>query len=317
MAAVRVPLVLPPVDDRPFDVVGVGLNCVDLLVRVRAFPEPDTKQSLERFDYQAGGQTASGLVACARQGWRARYIGRFGDDPHGERGRRSLTDEGIDLGASSVLPDTPTAFAVILVDAGTGTRTIMWHRDPRLNMTAADVPAEAVATGRVLLVDCHQTEAATEAARCARAAGMRVVLDVEKPRRNLDQLLHQTDVIIAAQDLPGMLTGEPDLERALTAMARRFPAAVICATLGRAGSLAVAAGQAIRTPGFQVPVVDTTGAGDVFRGGFIAAWLQAGEDAELEEVLRRANATAALNCRGLGARGGIPTRAEVDALVSS
>lgn len=317
MTTVRLPLVLPSGHDRGFDVVGLGLNCVDLLVRVAAFPEPDSKQPLERYEYQPGGQTASGLVACARQGWRARYVGRFGDDANGERGRRSLSDEGIDVGASRVLGETPTAFAVILVDGRTGTRTIMWHRDPRLNMGAADVQAEAVATGRVLLVDCHQTEASIAAARCARAAGMPVVLDVEKPRPNLEQLLRATDVIIAAQDLPGRLTGEPDVERALTLLARRFPAAVVCATLGSAGSIAVCQGVTIRTPGYEVPVVDTTGAGDVFRGGFISAWLQAGAGAVLEEVLRRANATAALSCRGLGARAGIPTRAEVDALVSA
>ena len=308
--------IMPAGHDRAFDVVGVGLNCIDLLVRVAAFPEPDTKQPLERFVYQAGGQTASGLVACARQGWRVRYVGRFGDDANGERGRRSLVDEGIDLSACTTVAGAPTAFAVILVDARTGTRTILWHRDPRIDMAAADVPVEAVASGRVLLVDCHQVGAATEAARRARAAGVPVVLDVEKSRPGLDGLLRETDVIIAAEDLPHQLTGEAELDTALRAMAQRFPASVICATVGAAGSVALVAGRVIRTPGYAVPVVDTTGAGDVFRGGFISAWLQAGADAELEDLLRRANATAALKCRGLGARAAIPTRAEVDALVS-
>ena len=94
-------------------------------------------------------------------------------------------------------------------------------------------------------------------------------------------------------------------------------APIICATLGREGTLTLVKGQEIRTLGFDVPVVDTTGAGDVFRGGFISGWFRYGVNANVEDVMTYANAAAALNCRAVGARAGIPSSDEVNRLVST
>jgi sulfofructose kinase len=99
-------------------------------------------------------------------------------------------------------------------------------------------------------------------------------------------------------------------------MQREFHAPLVCVTLGSKGSLARCGGREIRTPGFDVQCVDTTGAGDVFRGGFAAACLRY-PDAGLEDVLAYANAAAALNCRALGARGALPCADEVEHLLRS
>lgn len=310
----RLPLRLPARGTRPFDAVGFGLNSVDLLVVVADHPAPGTKQRLRQFERRPGGQAATAMVTCARLGWRARYIGRFGDDEHGRLGRQSLIDEGVDVSAATTVPGAANQFAIILVDGGSGERTILWDRDPALQVRPGEVPREALVSGRVLLVDCHETAAATEAARVARAAGIPTVIDVEQVRPGIGELLDQIDVIIAARDFPGELTGEP-LGQALHTLAREFRAALVCATLGPEGSLAVCQGREIRTPAFRVPVVDTTGAGDVFRGGFIAGWLKDEGEAEVEEVLRYASAVAALKCRALGARQGIPRPDEVVALL--
>ena len=120
---------------------------------------------------------------------------------------------------------------------------------------------------------------------------------------------------ITAQDFPTQLTGVDGLGAALQEIRRAFRPAIVCTTLGEAGSLTLTAEGEIRTPGFLVDTVDTTGAGDVFRGGFIAGWLLGGAEAQVADVLRYANATAALKCRALGGRSGIPTREEVAALM--
>ena len=73
----------------------------------------------------------------------------------------------------------------------------------------------------------------------------------------------------------------------------------MCVTLGEEGSLAWCNGREIRTPAFQIDCVDSTGAGDAFRGGFAAACLRE-PNGDVEDVLAYANATAALNCRVLG-----------------
>ena len=311
----RIPVELPSTGSRPFDAVGLGLNTTDLVAVLVTHPVPGTKQRIHRFEVRPGGQAATAMTACSRLGWAARYVGHFGDDVYGAGGRTSLTDAGVDIAASKTMAGATNAVSLVLVDETTGQRTVLWSRHPALEMTPTDVPADAVRSGRVLLVDCHETAAATTAAGLARRAGIPTVVDVEKVRPGIEELLSEIDIIITAEEFPSAHTGVAELGGALRVMAERYRPALVCATLGERGSLALIAGQEVRTPPFRVPVVDTTGAGDAFRGGFIGGWLAGGGETDCVEVLRYANAVAALKCRRLGARDGLPTRAEVNQLL--
>jgi len=308
----RVPIVLPSQEGSDFDVVGCGLNMVDQLITVSQHPMPDTKQPIRAMEYSPGGQVATAMVTCSRLGLRARYFGRFGDDSHGKWGKESLSKEGVDTAASLTAESTPNGFSVILVDQARATRTILWSRDPSLSLLTSEIDASIVCAGRVLLVDCHDTAAATTAARYARAAGIPTVIDVEYVRPGIEELLQQIDIIITAESFPSQLTGYEGSGTALRAIRDTYQPAMVCMTLGEKGSLALIGEAEIRTPGFRVPVVDTTGSGDVFRGGFIAGWIHGQGTSSVPDILRYANAVAALKCRGLGARQAIPTQAEVD-----
>jgi sulfofructose kinase len=313
-AVPRSALVLPAAD-RPFDVVGLGQNSVDLVAVLPEFPANNSKHRIQRFARLPGGQVASAMVCCARLGCRARYIGRFGDDELGGIGLSSLLAEGVDLGAAGIVHGASTRFAIILVDGRSGDRTVLWERDPRLAETPDTVPAAVVSSARALLVDCDDVEASVAAARIARANGVVTVIDVEAPVPGLDDLLPLIDVIIASEGFPERYTGAATADEALATLAARFDPAMVCVTLGPGGSHALVAGRAVRTPAFPVTCVDSTGAGDAFRGGFIAALLRFGwSDADL--LLRYANAVAALKCRKPGAREGLPRAAEVDALLA-
>lgn len=310
----RLPIDLLPADARPFDVVGLGQNSVDLLALLREFPTGNSKHRIERFVRLPGGQVASAMVCCARLGWRARYVGRFGSDELGAIGRESLAREGVDLTAAEVIAGANTRFAMILVDGRTGERTVLWDRDAQLAMPASAVPAAAVESARVLLVDCDDMEASIEAARIARAHGVVTVIDVETLLPGLDTLLPLIDIVIASEGFPEQFTGVAETGGALRALERDLAPALVCVTLGSHGSLALCAGRELRTAAFRVPVIDSTGAGDAFRGGFIAAMLRSGGE-QVEELLRSANAVAALKCRAAGAREALPRLEELDALL--
>jgi sugar/nucleoside kinase (ribokinase family) len=312
----RLPLTLPPSSHREIDAAALGENSLDLLVVVPEHPQRNSKLTMTQLTHRPGGQCATAMVACARLGWRARYIGHFGDDPNGRTGIDSLQVEGVDVSFARTIAGATSQTAVILVDASTHDRTVIWHRHPALALTPADVRPESVTSARVLLVDGQDTEAATQAAAYARGAGTRTVIDIERVRPGTEALLKQIDVIIASEAFPSELTGIPVTGAALRAMFDEFRPAVACVTLGEAGSLALCGGREIRTPAFQVDAVDTTGAGDAFRGGFIAGWLKGGELTDLEATLRYASAVAALKCRVLGAREGIPKAAEVETFLS-
>jgi sulfofructose kinase len=313
---VRVPFSIPPADSKSFDVAGFGLNSIDLVSVVAEYPASNTKQRLQRFARLPGGQMATAMATCARLGWRARYIGSFGDDELGELSRHSLTTEGVDIGAARTVSGATNQFAVILVDARSGERTVLWDRHPALTWDPADVPKAVVTSARMLIVDCHETAASTHAARYAREAGIPTVVDVEKVRPGIGDLLQNIDAIITAQEFPSALTGHEGLGRALEAIAREFGAALVCATLGSEGSLAWCNGREIRTSAFPVDCVDSTGAGDAFRGAFAAGCLGL-PGGDIEDVLAYANAVSALNCRALGGRGGLPRREEVEQLMTA
>jgi sugar/nucleoside kinase (ribokinase family) len=312
--AVRLPLRIPAAGTRPFDVVGLGLNSIDLVAVVAEYPRSNTKQRLQRFARLPGGQIATAMAVCARLGWKARYVGSFGGDVHGDLSRASLVDEGVDVSEARTIEGATNQFAVVIVDARSGERTVLWDRHPGLSIGPADVSRVAVTAGRLLVVDCHETAAATAAARYAREAGLPTIIDVERVRPGITELLQHIDAIIAAESFPGELTGYDEPGRALAALAHEFNAPVVSVTLGAEGSLTLCGGRELRTPAFAVDCVDSTGAGDAFRGGFAAGCLRA-PDGDIEDVMRYANAVAALNCRALGARGGLPTADEVDRLL--
>ena len=310
----RVPFSIPPVDSKSFDVVTLGLNSIDLMAVVAEYPVSNSKQRLQRFARLPGGQMATAAAVCARLGWRSSYIGVFGDDDLGRLSRDSLTAEGVDVESSWTAPGATNQFAVVLVDARSGDRTVLWDRHPALSIEPSSVSHAAIEAGRLLIVDCQETAAATAAAQYARAAGIPTIIDVERVRPGIAELLQQIDVIIAAQEFPAQLTGHEEMGRALETMARESGAAIVCVTLGEEGSLAHVNGREIRTRGFAVDCVDTTGAGDAFRGGFAAGCLH-DPQGDVQDLLAYANAVAALNCRSLGARGGMPTAEEVEQLL--
>jgi sulfofructose kinase len=300
---------------KAYDVVGLGENSVDLLAVADRFPRADTKQLLARYDRLVGGQAASAMVGCARLGWRARYVGVIGDDDDGRQVASTLAEEGVDA-ALIRRAGASTRGAVILVEKNTGRRTVLEHRDPRVAMTAGEIDTATVTSGRILLLDARDPSVSLVAARAARAAGVPVVLDIECVAAGVDELLRHVDVIVAAEAFPSAMMGRATPARALARLGEKYRPMLAVVTLGAEGSIAWVAGRVIKTRGFKVAAVDTTGAGDAFRSGLMAAWLEARGAADVATVLEYANAVAALNCLGFGAQAGLPTKPEVLAFVT-
>jgi sulfofructose kinase len=294
--------------DRPFDVVGVGLNAVDTLVVVPEYPAFNSKTEIAEHRRCGGGQVATALVACQRWGLRTKYVGAVGDDLEGALQKESLEEEGIALSDLVVVPRAFTQTAVIIIEARSGERTILWRRDPKLARDPETLAVTSVACGRILLVDGHEIPLALRAARIAREAGMPVVLDIDSVREGSRELLTLVDFPVVSESFGPRLTGKRDLIEALREIQALSPRRFVCATLGHRGAVALAGDSALRVHAPGVRPIDTTGAGDIFHGGFVYA-LASGWD--LDATLRFATAAAALNCTAYGARGGIQQRREV------
>ena len=298
---------LPIPHNKPFDIVGVGINVIDYLFRIPHFPEPDTKMDALGAMIQGGGLTATAMVACARLGLRTRYIGKLGGNEIGQMAREELQREGLDLGAAVTAPGVPNRFCVVLVQEASGHRTIVRQCDPRVWLKPGDLSQEAVCAGRVVHLDGYEGDAALQAAGWAKAAGIPVSVDAEEPTEHREELFTLTDILIVGQRFGRMLTGQYDTQDILEGLARLGPACVGL-TLGGAGSALRYRDEIVQAPGFSVNVVDTTGAGDVFHGAFLYGFLQGWEAGD---ILRFANAVSALKCACLGGRTGIPRLEEV------
>ena len=303
------PEVPPRTADRPFDVVGLGESSLDFVAVVSGPLAPDSKWPLDRFEVMPGGQTATALVACARLGHRTRYVGALGTDDAGTAIERALSKEGVDVAAER-RAGVPSRVAVVLVDPDSGHRTVLERRDPRLTLDRRHVVSRSL-TGRILLVDGVDIEASIIAAREARAAGIPTVVDVENADEPSRELLRHVTVLIVPEAFLTAFAGSVGTGEALRQIDAEYRPAIAIATLGAGGSLARFEDREIHTPALAVEVVDTTGAGDAFRGGFVSAWLQLGGSNEAGTLLRYANTVAGMNCRALGAQTGLPTRTEL------
>jgi sulfofructose kinase len=199
---------------------------------------------------------------------------------------------------------------LILVDEQSGDRTVLFERDPRLALRPDELPTGIIARAKLLHLDDVDPDAAIAAARIARRAGAIVTSDLDRAADHTAALLADASVAICAESLPTVLTGETDPERALRALRRSY-AGVLCVTLGSRGSMMLIDNALHHAPAFPVSVVDTTGAGDVFRGAFIFAMLRGDVP---DEILRFANAAAAFSCTREGALNGVPALSDVIAL---
>jgi sulfofructose kinase len=297
-----------------WDVIGVGASCVDHVCRLPAIPEPGGVRAKLRMESQTrscGGQTATALATCSSFGLRAAYLGAVGDDDDGRRIRRELADRGINVDHLLTTPSS-TATATILLDP-TGERIVLWHREPTLCYPPERLPAAVISSARVLHVDDVDEPAAIEAARLARASDIPVTCDIDHITAATGELLRFISHPVFAESVPLELTGETDPERALRRLRRTHPGRLVV-TLGDKGALALDGDTLVAMPAFPVSVVDSTGAGDVFRGAYIYAIVK---DWPLATALRFANAAAGVSCTKPGAMAGVPSLREVDALLRS
>jgi len=295
------------------DVVGVGINATDTIIRLPSFPAIDSKMEVLSAEIAPGGQVASAIIACRRWGLSARYVGIIGDDSAGKFQRSEMERAGVEAHWITAV-GSHSQIAFILVDESSGERTILWKRDEKVALHADDLRRKWIWGARALLVDGHDTEAAARAARWARERAIPVVGDFDSLYPKVEELLYQVDFPVTSKDFPQKLTGEVNLLKSLPSILSRFKCRVIAATLGCLGALSWNGSEFFLSPGFRLHAVDTTGAGDIFHGAFVYALLRGWE---LQEILEFSNAAAALNCTAPGARGHIASLEEIRLLRST
>jgi len=259
-----------------------------------------------------GGQTASTIVACQTWGLRTRYVGKFGDDSAAKLHCDAFARVGTETQIVTVC-GSHSLHNIILVD-NSGDRTVICQRNERLVLQPQEIQREWIVNARALHVDGHDTAAAIQAASWAREAGVPVTADLDDTYPGVDDLIANIDYLLVNCDFSSRLMHDSNLEHSLRKMQSRYGCRLTAATLGEEGVLAWDGKQLVHSAAYRVPVVDTTGAGDIFRAGFLYGMMQ---DWPLERQLDFSCAAAAMNCMAAGARGGIRPVAEIKHLMAT
>ncbi|WP_261568255.1 ribokinase [Frankia gtarii] len=305
-------------------VVVVGSTNMDVTTRVDRIPGPGETVTGSSVALSPGGKGANQAVAARRLGAETVMVGAVGSDGFGSALREFLRGEAVDVAPLAVV-DGPSGTAVTMVD-GAGENVIVVVPGANAAVSARGLDALRLGPGDVVLLQ-NEIPAVVNAAALhrARAAGARTMLNAAPHRPTAADLLAAADVVLVnehefASLVPaavgvGSLPGPRALVEVRGLLADGAgPNDNIVVTLGGAGVCARIAGTVVTLAARHVPVVDTTGAGDCFCGAF-GAGIAAGLPAAT--ALFHANLAATIAVQRAGAGIAMPTRAELDELLTS
>lgn len=281
-------------------VAGLGQCSLDYIALLERFPVEDTKEEVLEFSIQGGGPVATALVSLARLGVNTGFQGLVCDDDAGRTIMKGLKKEGVDIASVKVRKGGRSQTAFILVNKKSGSRTILWAK-PAGELRASEVDSAMIKSAGLLLVDGLMRKASLKAVRIAKKAGVPVMLDAGRVREGMLELAGLSDFVVASAEFARGLGLSP---KAALKKLSSLGVKSATITLGRKGSVTWSENRIFSQDAFKVKALDTTGAGDVFHGGYAYGLLRGWD---IEKTVKFASAFAALKCLKLGGRSGIPT----------
>jgi len=293
----------------PIQAICVGVITVDTIALVDKYPSADERVVAQEISRAGGGPAAVAAVTLSRLGVRSAVVGTIGDDADGKEILRIFEKEGVDTSGISI-GTTATAGSVIVASKEFSARAI----STRQHVTQAamnDAAKKLIASADWLHVD-HVGIKRLDEAGISRGKGPQISFDAGYGVETFDPIT--VDLFVPTDRQMSLRYPGIDLAVALENDSMKAGNTVV-ATQGSAGSAGFSPETGLVTaPGFKVEVTSTLGAGDVFHGALVAQLIQGHQ---LQEAMRRANAVAALSCRGLDGQSMIPTTTELDAFLEA
>jgi ribokinase len=297
----------------PAGVFVVGSINIDLVVRVERLPAPSETVTGGDFARHHGGKGANQAVAAARLGAAVTFVGAVGDDEHGRAALDDLRTEGVNTGGVAIVSDTPTGVALIVVDShGENQIAVASGANGALDGDLVERRLEQLTSAGVFLANLEiGDDALLAGARHAARRGWPLIINPAPARVLPAELLSLGPILLPNAREAEQLTGEAQPQVAATRLAAVTGQPVVV-TLGADGALLWRDGESMRRPALAIEAVDTTGAGDTFAGAFAA---EIARRQSIERAVRFALVAAGLSVSRQGARGGMPRRDQVEALL--
>ena len=298
----------------------LGSINADHILNVEQFPRPGETVIGKQYQVAFGGKGANQAVAAGRSGADIAFIACVGEDDIGERIRKQLVNDQINIDPVSAVTGESTGVALIFVN-GDGENTIGIHAGANAALTPERVMQHQhiITEADALLMQLESPlESVLAAANIARQHQTKVILNPAPATTLSDELLSLVDMITPNETEAQILTGvtvntDADAARAAEALHQKGISTVLI-TLGSRGVWLSEEGNGQRIPGFRVEAVDTIAAGDTFNGALITALL---ENKPIVEAVRFAHAAAAIAVTRHGAQPSVPWREEIDRFLAT
>jgi sugar/nucleoside kinase (ribokinase family) len=292
------------------EVVGIGQAEVHHLAMLDRYPEAESRIELAGFSIQGGGTVGTALATLAALQVESAFIGKVSDDDFGQFILRGLEGLGVDTSAVVRQPGKLSPYAFIALERENQRRTVFFTEGNTDPLTTEETDLSCLEQAKLLLVDGHQMDVQIKAAEQARDVGATVVLDAGSIREGMGELVALSDVLIASERYASEVAPRGEIEDSLVELHRMGPRVVVV-TMGEEGSIGLEGEKLVRQPPLQIEVVETTGAGDVYLGGYCYGVLKGWP---LERCMQVGSATAGLSCREVSGRAGLPSLEEVEAV---
>ena len=286
------------------EVIGIGSAVYDMLMLVDKYPLEDTKKQSTQTHIQSGGPCSTGLAVIGKLGLDCAYMGTLAEDSFGLTLLKDFEKYHICTDYIRVVKDCESFHAVVIINPNYSTRTCVWNKGSVPPPAVEDINLQALKKARYLYLDGHQFDAALYAARKAREYGVKVVLDAGTWFPAIQELVALTDILIPSEEFALRYSGESTAEDAARSIYEQHKPEILVITQGKFGGLIFDGEKFERYQAFEVAVVDTNGAGDVFHGAFVAAHARGFGTLD---CARFASAVSAIKCQHLGARESLPT----------
>ena len=313
-----------------YDVTALGELLIDLTQNGMS------EQGNPILEANPGGAPCNVLAALSKQGHKTAFIGKVGKDGFGEQLTRGLVETGIDTTGLQYDESVHTTLAVVHTYAD-GDRDFSFYRNPGADMMlqAQEVNEEIIKNSKIFhfgslsMTDEPCRSAHLHALKAAEEAGvlrsydpnLRPPLwpDLDTAKENILALMSHCDILKISDNEIQWLSGKEDYDEGIAWLRSQFDIPLIFLTLGKDGSRAYCGSVRTEQPGFKMNTIETTGAGDTFFGSVLHHVLEKGwrpyTKEELDEMLKFANAAAALVTTRRGALRVMPSRQEIEAVL--
>lgn len=287
------------------DIIGIAQPIKDLLLVVEQIPDENSFTTLLDYSSQGGGKVSTALAAAARLGMECAVAGTVGKDAKGQFVREDFIRHGIQVEQLKEREEGKTGYCVCIAEKCSPNRRFLGERPTVKQLMPEELDPDFLKQAKAIHLETPDA-VSVAAAQFAKSQGITVSMDADPYPDETDALMEMEsliDIYIGSEAYFKVRSKGKPFRDTLYEIAQKG-CRVAAVTLGDQGLEAVIDGRYIRIPAFhKLPVADTTGAGDVFHGAFLSAWIKGMEPSRCLEF---ASAASAIKCASIGGRAGIP-----------